>query len=184
MTTLIEILKNSFIVLKKEPKLFLPKIFLSLLWGTLLLYSVNLLVEIQKINSISSIEIQMNLLNELYSSILFLAVFSFVFFLLDTIINSAYPLMIQKYLKKESFSVFNSIKTVLQNFWKIILPVLIVFFVSLIVLIPFTVLLSFSFVQKDFILSGILALIVVVIVFAVTVLFYFIYPVAVIEKKG
>jgi hypothetical protein len=184
MQSLIEVLRNSFLVLKKEPKLFLPKIFLALLWGSVLLYSMHLLLRIQEINSLDSTELKASLVKELFPGLLLLLFFSFFFFLLDSVINSAYPLMIQDYLNKKKISVFGSIKTVMKNFWKIVLPVIIAFFLSLIVLLPFTVIFSFSFIAKDFILSSIIALVLLVVVFAVTVLFYFIYPVASIERKG
>lgn len=184
MTTLIEVLKNSLIVLKKEPKLFLPKIFLSLLWGLMLLYSANLLVQLQKINLMDSPETKTVLLNELLPGTLLLLFFSFVFFIIDSVINSAYPLMIQKYLNKQSFSIWNSIKLVLTNFWKIIIPIFLAFLLSMIILLPFTLLFSFFFVQQNYFIVLVLALIILLLVFFTTVLFYFIYPVSSIEKKG
>ncbi len=184
MKDLLKILKDSFVVLKKEPKLFFPKIFLSLLWGFILLYSMNLLVKMQEITLIESVELKAVLLEEIFPAAIFLLFLSFFFFLIDSVINSAYPLMIQKYLKKQKFSVLNCIKQVLQNFFRIILPVLIAFFISFLILIPFTVFFSFSFVSGDSFLTLISGLVILLIVFLVTVLFYFIYPVAVIEKKG
>jgi len=184
MSSLIEILKNSFVVLKKEPKLFFPKIFLALLWGLLLLYSVDLLKRMQEINSVVSLEEKTLLLNEILPASFLLLFFSFLFFVFDSVINSAYPLMIQKYLNKQSFSVFGSVKTVLADFWKIVVPVLAAFFVSILVIFPFTVMLSFFFVQQNFLLSFFSFLIIILLVFFVSVMFYFIYPVASIEKKG
>ncbi|MFH1895011.1 MAG: hypothetical protein ABIJ74_00295 [archaeon] len=184
MTSFAEILKNSFIVLKKEPKLFVPKIFLALLWGGLLLYSVDLLKRIQEINSVVVLEEKAFLLNEILPASVALLFFSFLFFVFDSVINSAYPLMVQKYLSKQPFSVFASVKSVLFDFNKIVLPVLIAFFAGILVLFPFTLMFSFFFTEQNTFLLGVTALIILAVTFIVSVMFYFIYPVASIERKG
>ncbi len=175
MNFFIDSLKNSLTALKDEPKLFLPKIFLSILWGSLLLYNVNLFFRIQELTVLPE--------NIFFELILFLIIF-FVFFVLDSVINSAYPLMIEKYLKKQSFSVLNSIKFVLMNFFKIVFPVMLVSVVIFFVLIPFVLIFSFFLMQKNFFLLIFSGLIVLLVSFVLVVLFYFIYPVASIERKG
>ncbi len=184
MSSLIEVLKNSFIVLKKQPKLFFPKIFLALVWGLMLLFAMNLLKKMQVINLLSSLEEKTFLLNKIFPEAVFLLVLSFIFFVFDSVINSAYPLMIQNYLNKKSISVSVSIKEVLKNFTKIVVPVLFAFILSMIILVPFITFFSFSFVQNNLFFSVLSGLVILIAVFIVTVLFYFIYPVAAIEKKG
>jgi len=184
MSSLIEVLNNSFVVLKKEPKLFFPKIFLALIWGFLLLYYASLLVQVQAITLIESVELQAVMLEEVFSQLFFLLFLFFVFFVLDSVINSAYPLMIKDFLDKKSFSVFNSIKFVLKNFFKIVLPVMLASVIAVAVLIPFIFVFAFFFLQKNFFLMLIFGLIILLIGFITVVFFYFIYPIASIEKKG
>jgi hypothetical protein len=179
----VEVLRDSFIVLKKEPKLFLPKIFLALLWGSLLLYYVNLFKRVQEIKSVSA-EVQAVLLKGVFVEFVLLCFVFFVFFVVDTIINSAYPLMIKKYLSKKKFSVLSEIIEVLKNFFAIVLPVIAVSVIVIIALIPFVVLFSFFSMQNNSFFSLLSALLVLIVAFLLTVIFYFIYPVASIERKG
>ncbi|MBU2099989.1 hypothetical protein KKG83_03905 [Candidatus Micrarchaeota archaeon] len=182
MQSLIEVLKNSFFVLKKEPKLFFPKIFLSVLWGVFLLFYAGFTRVL--LDKVSASSFDSLYLNELLPTFYLLLVFFVVVFVIDTIINSAYPLMVGKYLKKENFSVFGSIKTVTENFWKIFIPVAVSLFAGIVVLLPFILLFSFFILQKNFFPALILGFIVLCISILVSVLFYFIYPVASIERKG
>ncbi len=171
---MLESLFDSFVVLREQPKLFLPKIFLALLWGSLLLYMVFLVSLMQQAVLMPSAEI----LDELFFKSMLALAFFVVFFVFDSVINAAFPLMVKKFLEKKSFSVIESIKEVMKNFWKIVLPIIFSFILALIVLLPFTLFFSFSFVSGNPFFLLVSGLLVLIVGFMVSVAFYFVYPVS------
>ena len=184
MSSLIEILRNSFVVLKKEPKLFVPKIFLSLLWGAFLLYYTFFLKELLQENSLFQNTVSASLAQGFLLKLFFLFGIFLIIFVIDSIINYAYPLMIQNYLNKKSFSIVLSVKLVLKDFFKVIIPIIFSFILMIIVLIPFVAVFVLFVFQKNFLFSTVMAVITFIATIILAVIFYFIYPVAVIEKKG
>ncbi|MFH1544603.1 MAG: hypothetical protein ABIE23_00715 [archaeon] len=179
---------DSFKALKDNPKLFLPKIFLALVWSVFLIYTGTLFIQLMEIREINLTTGNHALIQASLASLLqglaVLLVLTIIFFLIDTIINASYPFMVKSYYRRERISFSESISMVLKNFSSIVLPIILAFLLSLAVLIPFILLFVFFFISQNALPAMISLLLLIIAAFITSVLVFFIYPVSALEKKG
>lgn len=178
MSSIFSSFKDALNALIKYPKLFVPKILLAVVWGTILLIVVDLFDKLLlNQNSPETIAFVASQL----PGLLFL---TFIAFLIDVFVNAAYPLMIADLFDKKQVSMLSSFKIVKQNSSAFLLPIIVSFLISLILILPFTLFFSFSIVSGDVGLIALASILSIVAVFVVSVVFYFVFPVIVLEKKG
>ncbi|HLC36966.1 MAG TPA: hypothetical protein VJK05_05160 [archaeon] len=183
MNKLIEVFANSFKLLVKKPKLFLPKILIAFFYGYLILLSSSVLIKFNGFYLLSKEE-QLFLLPELIDSIFYLLILSFLLFVADSVINGMYSVLVQDYLNKKKLFFFKALRHSLSRFFVLIPALLVsVLFYTVIALIP-SFILSYALLRNDFLLIFIGVLLILIAVFVSNVLFYLIYPVSVLEKNN
>src|SRR3989344_9702973 len=178
MFSFIQSLQEPLTALVKFPKLFVPKIVLAIIWGSLLLVIVDLF------NKILLNPTNMETVSFVSSQLPSLIALTFIIFLIDVFVNAMYPLMVQDFFENKQVSLLSSFKIVLQNAFSFLVPIIAAFIISMLLIFPFIFLFSLSIVLQNtsfIVFSLILAL---VAIFIVSVIFYFVFPVIVLEKKG
>jgi len=183
MPRVIQTLKHAFIALKNNPVLFLPKIFLALLWSFFLLEVIRLFIELQEINSKISVY-GTEELNAFTAKTFFLLGIAIALFLIDTVVNATYPLMLKAFYEKRKPSFWNSLSHVLKSSPSIVLPVIAAFLISIAVIMPFVLLFVQSFASNNSLNQIVFAILLLAMVFIVSIATFFVYPIAVLEKKG
>jgi len=172
-------LKEAFEVLKRNPKLFVPKLVVAGVYGVSLVLGAIILRDfmpiVASINNSSLTSEQLLFLSRSASFMLF-SFFWLVFSLaVDVFVNAMYPVLLRDFKAKKSIS----FKRAFHSAWK---RSLVVFPAVLLALLPLAILL-----ETAFFLSSAPALFVFLIVALVAALlygfaFYYIYPVLVLEK--
>ncbi len=176
-------LKDSFTALRSEPKLFLPKIVLALLWGILLLLIAEKAVRLFSIRQFPPAQIaeQASLI---FSEVAWLFILFVGMFLADVFVNAAYPYFIERFYRNEKISLISGFAHISRNSLSYLAPIVLSFLVSILALIPFVFLFSFALLSRDLLFIALSLAILLAVVFGVSFFFYFVYPIAVIEKKG
>lgn len=178
-------LVDAFRIMINEPKLFLPKIFLSGIWGAFMLLFAAFLFSLLSIlsnNSSSLIFLPENFLRENSRMLFSFLSVGLVFTLIDIAVNAMYPYMLQDYFKKQGVHFRNAFANVFRNSLRIFPPIIASLLIMFLVMAPFALLILFSYISNNpfYIIVSIASLIVVILLLAL--IFYFIYPVSVIEK--
>jgi hypothetical protein len=176
-------LKDALQAIKENPKLFLPKIVLSLIWGLFLLYLSSLLVEMLSLNLTDSEQVA-SIAPLILGKLLWFFVFFIAFYLVDVFVNAAYPFLLEQFFEKKPLSLKQAFNYVSRNLLRILSPIIASIVLILAVSFPFALFLSFSLVLKDSVLIVIAGILAIAVVFVLSAVFYFVYPISVLEKTG
>ncbi|MFH1239636.1 MAG: hypothetical protein V1672_00290 [Candidatus Diapherotrites archaeon] len=180
----IDALVNSFNLLKKKPKLFLPKFLIAAVYGVMMLLTMDILVSLTEFIFTENQSQAAVYAAEMLPVVSTLFIFSLFVLLLDTFINSMYPKMVDDFYKKKKISFTDAVKSAFSRSLIVIPSIFTALFIFMLVSMPFILWMAFSLVSNDIvgiILSGILLIIAELIT---TIMFYLIYPVSMLEKKG
>ncbi len=177
------VLVDSFILVKKCPKLFIPKILISFLMLPVIILTTMFLIDLNLMSPEVILNKTPDELNLLLMQLFFLIIYLPIVYFTDyVLVNPLYPVMVQQFYKKKKINFRQSLQTVLKRFGTIFSTVLlfsILFFGTTVPLLTLTL----NFLREGnslmFLISGIMLLIVV---FAILLLFYLLYPVSSIEK--
>jgi hypothetical protein len=180
--TFVRVFVDSFILLKKCPKFFIPKVLISFLFLPLVVLFPMYVIELNlfSVNAVSAMD-QTALINTLIQVIL-LFIYTLAIYVIDYfMINPMYPMLVEQYYKKKKIDFRKAFKEVVHRFGTIFPSVLIfsVFLFAVLGLFAFLILIALLQGTAFFILSVILAIISVTVLF---MLFYLIYPISSLEK--
>ena len=182
----VEILWEAFFIIKKEPKLFLPKLFIALLFGVEMLAFAFLWQLIP--NPFTALNIlspktleQLHALRMLLPYYFILLIYSFAVLLLDILINAMYPSMVQDYKQRSTISFQNAFRHSIKRM-HIVLPIILA--TAFIAMLPLYFFLSFLSQSQDTVSFLIVLTCFLALYFALFVAFYLLYPVSVLEEKG
>ncbi|MEK6942352.1 MAG: hypothetical protein AABW85_05840, partial [archaeon] len=173
MTKFFSILSDSFNLLAREPKLFLPKIFVSFLYSIPVIFLPALAVASFAAPS-----------PELLGSLVFWLVFTFAALIVDSVVSAMYPFLVKDFFEKKQVSLRAALDCSLKKSFLVVPTALLVE----LLFVAFVVVLSFPMVF--FILTnnvvGELAVVLVALaaIFLFAVFFFLIYPVMSLEKNG
>lgn len=173
-TDLVTILKTSLILLKKQPKLFLPKTLIAILYGILIIFESQLILNFLTIFS-SNYTLTQLLDILIFSAILL--IFNIIVYFLDTIITATYPALVKQYPKisfKKAF--FDSKKRIILALYWSIIVLLFIFIISTIISVIFIITN-----QNNPIIQLIVSL---AIGLVLSFVFYLIFPVIMLENKN
>lgn len=175
---LIKILKDSFELLKKEPKLFLPKLLIAILYGILIIFQAQILLQFVTIFSgeMTTQQIQ-QIIQILFFSIILL-ISNILVYLLDTLITATYPALVKQFPKKISFK--KAIKESKNNYLKAIISSIILLTITMII----STLITIPFILTNQTNPNIQIIISLSVGFVIVFLFYLLFPVLMLEKKG
>ncbi len=186
MSRFITVLAESFKLLLKKPKLFLPKILIAVVYGASMLLIAQLYLQLYSID-ITGIALK-PISPETAMSILILMALNIILlvfaFLLDILINGMYPPMVDDYFAKRKISFTGAIKKSFGRFHILLSVTLLDLAVFIAVMGPLAVLFNFALLSNNYLIISVILLIIGALTFATIVIFYFLYPVAMLEKEG
>lgn len=170
---IISVLKDSFLLLLKKPKLFLPKIFIAFLYSIVIL-------SLPKIAIGSFQEPSIGLLNSVIFAFLFVLFVSFA----DTCINAVFPFFVEDYFKRKDVSFLRAIALFRKRAFVAVASPLIaeIAAISLIVLLSFPV--SFSIIYGNYVLAFFFMVLELAAIFSLAIIFFLVYPVASLGKSN
>ena len=166
---------DAIILLKRNPKLFLPKIVLAFLYGAIMILTAQFLMIVAP--QLYSWEISDPAWLIMYD--LTLLILLFLVFFLDIFTNSMYPVMIRQFFRKNPVSLSKASRAVAPNILNIFLSVLIL---VILLAVPLTALSLIAFLSNNIFVILVLAAFALLVSLALTIVFYFFYPVAVLDS--
>lgn len=180
-------MKEAFKLMLKEPKLFLPKIFVAVIYSIPLLWLAQLLVnnaalfEVVVKGDTPSIE-EFYAISALFWQLMLIAVITLIAFVIDTLVNAMYPLLLREYYKKKKISLGNAFRNSLKNTFRIVpIGLALVLLVSL----PISIAqMQFAKASGSFLSTAILVVLLTLLgTLLIVAIFYFVYPTIVLEDK-
>lgn len=181
----IEILREAFFIIKKEPKLFLPKFFIAFLFGIEMIAFAFLLqstpaLEKFFLHAAGFSEQELIELIRIFPYYLILLVYSFIVVIIDILINAMYPRMVKDFREGKKISFTSALESglgAMKSLLPIILGISLIFTLLILLISPFFQNLGFFFLV-------LIAVLLILFYFALNVALYLIYPVSVLEKTG
>ena len=177
--TIFLLFRHSFTLLAEHPKLFLPKLLISLLYGFAMLAAAPLAIGILFGNP----TIQHMQPTAAFGLLLFsggLLIYVFIVSILDILVNAMYPTMIDS-LKSGSISFKKAFRHSMRKFF-VVVPAVVV--VELLLAVPFALLSLVLVITGNTAALFLPLFLLFAVAFLLTVLFYLVYPVAVLESKS
>lgn len=183
-----ELLKEAIALLRKEPKLFIPKIFLALLFTANMLFFAFVMIQNTELfelvlsNEIPSPE-QLEQISSLLAVLLLILLFLIFSVIIDILIDGMYPLLINDYKNNRRISLKKGFQDSRKKALKVVPAGLLL--IALVV-VPLSILLSYAIsLIPDFSILSLLVLITVFsAAFMISLCFYFFYPSIMLEKEG
>jgi len=181
---LFHVMKESFSLLLKKPKIFIPNLFASLLYAVVELIMIKIAFESIGIIQDPTIYSPME---ELQSGLfIFLGILAFfpVIGAIDLITYSMYPALVADYHKGESVSLWKALKDAFSAWrvWLTLGVIFLLFSVFVLLMLGIFAVLTFLLNSLIYLLIGAVLFILLVILFMMAV--FFVIPVGVIEKTG
>ncbi len=179
----VKVLLNSFVLLKKYPKLIVPKILIAFFFLPIILllpmYIINFNVfSPELLSQTDSLE-----LIGLLIQLIFLLLFTFLVYFIDSfVVNPMYPFLVKQCYKCEQINFRKAFVSVVERFGTIF-AALIVFSVLLFAsMLPFMfILVTALLLQNDFLIY-VSIIVAAISIFIMLILFYLIYPISSLEK--
>ncbi len=182
MALLMKSLNDSFLLLLKKPKLFLPKILLAIIWGIQMLWMASITNRL--IPVINDQVLLASIVPGLFAEMIFLIIYFLIALIIDTFVNGMYSSLVDDFVKKKEIAIvpafFSSLKKA-----NVLLPAVFISIIitTAIIALP-TFLFDFFLLSNNLIGMILTGAILIVLTFGLIVLFYLMYPVAVIDGKG
>jgi len=180
-------LKDAFKLLLKEPKLFIPKILVAILYSIpmllgayVLLTNAQLIDEVLKSPMISQRQAS-GLLSLLIAllAIFFITLFAFV---VDILVNAMYPIIVDDFYKHKKISLWKAFASSWRNFFRIV-PI--GFGILILVMMPLSIAAAhFGTIASNFFqLASAIAALSIIAALAIAAIFYFLYPTIMLENR-
>ena len=167
-----------------QPKLFIPKFFLAFVWGSLMLYSLDLL---SRAASLSGVPPELlsgtGLQGMIFEAEIFAAAFV-IAFLLDTFINSLYPELSKQYRSRESISFSGAFRSAKPKLGGIFSAIIASTVISFLILTPFSIAFGFALFSGNLLWIALSSIILAIVALLISGIFYLVNPIAVLEGKG
>ncbi len=173
------IFTESFKLLLKEPKLFLPKTIIAILYGIAIYFQAQILLELTTILASNNPVDYIPRLNELLIIMLILLGYNILIYIADIFATSLYPTMI-KQLETGKVSLREAIKNSKKHFFTMFVSSTIPLILLTIITIPFSFIILIN--QEMSLILNIFSVFVIGYIFVM--LFYFLYPVVILGKKN
>jgi FtsH-binding integral membrane protein len=186
---LTEILIESFRLLRREPKIYLPRIFTTVLYTVFLLYTASFSLRITRAINLEVLRAQMmrgvpdlgRALSQFWGQIVFFLLFFLVVYAVDILSYGMYATIVRDYHSKNKVNLTNSLNEALKKTKTLfLLGLVILAFIGAFLVVYAFMSTAFIVTQNPaFLVLALLVLLTVFIGFAV--LFFFSVPVAVLE---
>ncbi len=182
---LIALLKESLLILRKEPRLFAPKMLLAALYGFGMIVVAELSLEtlLPLVYGEPSRQAIMAMA-AYFPLILLMLLYTVLIFLVDVLVNAMYPVMIRDFKKGKKISFSSAFEFAAKKFPVVLPAMLTVFAIDVVIAIPFSLVFTALILSRNIIGIWLSLLLFLVLSFVFILLFYVIYPVAVLKEKN
>jgi hypothetical protein len=178
MNKLLNVFTESFHLVITHPKLFLPKLVIALLYGWLMIQIADLYTQAINFSTLEVTPIDLSLFPFLFIAIIAVA-------LLDLFINGWFALLVKDFKKKKKVSLQKSFhaakkKTALfiSSGVAVLIAETLVLFVAAFIAVLFIAL------SSNILFNAFAGLIMLAVIFGLSIVFFFVYPVAAFEAKN
>jgi len=172
-----KVLRESFLLLLREPKLFLPKLLVSFLFGVGMLAIARLLMpflSLGGLEAVKSVSSQLPLLAALLA-------YTLIVFAVDVFVNALYPVLVKQFNSGQKIS-FSKAAARARKKFVVVFPAVLV--VELAMAIVFSIFSTPLLLSNNFSGFAVVFGLFLLTSFVVTILFYVIYPIGVLREKN
>ncbi len=191
---LIYVLKESLELLKNEPKIFIPRIFTTMIYTVFIVSLSKLVVDIIPLMRKFPVSADSNALDALKDNFIILLIFGILVTMIDVIIYAMYPNITRDYREGRPVSLIRALKDALKR-KRTLFGVVITGFISIIILFLFMMIfltyltalgsfLDLSYAALNVILYFGCIIIFLMAVIVLAIIFFFAIPVTTLENRG
>jgi hypothetical protein len=170
------IFTDSFALLRKQPKLFLPKIIVAFLYGLVMLITAEFTILFFDQYTSGTLSNPM----EIISFAIVLLILDFAVFFVDVFTNALYPKLISDFFNNKKISLMSSAKSLRGKIIKIFLSMV---FIEMLLAVPLSLIGALLVFTQNFFVLVIFIMGFLIFYLVLTAVFYFIYPVAVLQEN-
>ncbi len=179
----LRMLIDSFILLRKCPNLFIPKILVAFFFFPIIILLPMYLIHFNVLSPEALAEMETLELIGMLLQLVFLLIFTLVVYFIDSfVVNPMYPMLVQQYYKERKVNFRHGFTAVVKRFGTIFASLIIFSILLFASMLPFMfIMLTALLLHSDFLLyvSIVVAIITIFIMF---ILFYLIYPISTLEE--
>jgi len=177
---LIEILKDSLALLRKEPKAFLPKLVTTFLYSVYFLWGARLTVTLYRLTD----EPNTAGLSGMMVQVLLFFLFIVAILLADLLSYAMYPSIVAAHREGKQVKLLQSLKDAIRA-WKVIITFgAIIFAVMTAISLPATMLALSPYGTGNPLLTAAAGILAIIAVIALSIAVFFVVPIAVVEHSG
>lgn len=184
MPSLFSPLSRTLNLIIAKPKLFIPKLLLALIWGSLMVYSIELLQSVQQLTKTPALLLGEGALSQIFAGLAWFTLAFILAFLLDTFINALYPGLVEQYNSGKKISFSLAYRAILPKLGGIFYAIIGSTIVSFLALTPFCFGFAFALASKNFALMALTGALLIGALLFISGIFYLVNPIAVLEGKG
>ena len=182
---ILDLFRESFFMLAKQPKLFLPKLIIAALYGAGMLFIASIYLE--TMFPLLSQEMNVEIAGKLAAQLPLLVAFFFytiAVFALDVLVNAMYPVMVKNFKQGKAISFRAALKFAAKKF-KVVFPALLVMLgIDLAVAIPFSMISAVFILSRNTVGLALSFVAFLAVSFILIVLFYVVYPISVLKENN
>jgi hypothetical protein len=171
---LFKIFFDSLVLLKKQPKIFLPKIIMAFLAGALMILTANLTVLFLQEVSAGYPDTM-----PVFFEALFLLILVFIVFFVDVFVNAMYPCIVRDFLEKKRVSLLQAMLSVKGKFFWVFLSIVIP---ETLLALPLALISVVLFFTNNFFALVLFAVGFLIFYLVLAAAFYFVYPLLVLKE--
>ncbi len=177
------LLIDSFILLKRCPRFFIPKILIAFFFFPIFILLPYYLLEVNIMSPQDIARVQAQQLITVMLNLIFILVYTFLVYVIDSfIVNPMYPVLVQQYYKAREINFSKAFLSVIRRFGTIFPAVLAVAVLVFVAMFPFLfIMISAVLLENDF-LFFIAIITAFLSIFIVFILFYLLYPISSLEN--
>jgi len=180
MSGFIKVLKDSFELLSREPKLFIPKLIVAGLFSIPLLAFPELAFETLALNKVTP---GSNAIAPLTNALWAIGAFIIASSLIDVLVNAMYPFMVNDYFEKKPISISGAFRKSMGKFFVTAPAVLAIELLTIVIAILASIPLALAVLSGNYAIVALVIAATLLLFFIIFVLFYFVYPLATLEKS-
>ena len=179
----VRILVDSFVLLKRCPRFFIPKILVAFFFLPIIILLPTYIVHFNIFSPESLVERgNLELLGIMFQ-LLFLVIFTTMVYFIDSfLVNPMYPLLVSQYYKKREINFQKAFISVIRRFGTIFASLFIFSILLFASMLPFRFVMAAALLLHSDFLLYVSAFVAVISIFIMLILFYLIYPISSLEK--
>lgn len=179
----VRIFVDSFVLLKKCPRLFIPKILVSFLILPMIVITTAYVIDFNFLTRETILAMPPSEVMSLLVQLVFLLVYGLIIYIVDYfLVNPLYPVVVKQYYQKKKVNFRKAFLTMLKHFG-VIFPM-----VALFTFLFFGIMGPMVWLTSNFIASGNMLMtyisigLLIIVFFVILILFYLLYPISSIEN--